>query len=542
MLPDQQTDTESYGYIGAQGPLDSRFQTLSSSADQYMDRAENFALWTLPHVFPRDTTQKGSTQLAATQDSVGAQCVNTMANKLVTTLYPPAMPFVRLTASAEELGEITAAAKAGDPDAITIQNTLDSILSDKERQVVRELNYSTFRTEATMAAKLLLVTGNALMYIPEKRGTRRTPVRTYTLRDYRIVRDVSGTVIEIIVRDRKALGTFSQEVRDTLIAARADKGKNNNSDAEITLYTQAFLGIDGKYHLRQSADSVPLDSTATWSADELPWIPLTWNRLPGEDYGRGLVEDYAGAFNAIYNLTDALITAVGVYANLQVFVRPDSGVDIDAVNKAEPGTFHYGDPEGVAALHLINPQDVQMLYTGLDRYTRQVSQAFLLGSGLVRDAERVTAEEIRYNALELEMAHGGVYSRFAEEWQLRVATLMFNRLDTKIGTFNGVDIVPEIITGVESLSRAGDLDNFRMWVTDLTALQAVPDEIRAKISPERLMGYCASRRGVPYEQIIKTPQEQQAEMQQAQMQQQQLMAAQAGANAAEAQLSASQAK
>lgn len=536
MLKDQALPDTAYGYLGASEDLASRFLKLDQVADQYIDRAESYALWTLPHVFPLDSTQKGSTQLAATQDSVGAQCVNTMANKLVTTLFPPDAPFVRLTASAAELGEVVAAAKAGDQDAITIQNAIDEMLSDKERQVVRELNYSTFRTEATTAAKLLLVTGNALMYIPDKKAGRRTPVRTYTLRDYRVVRDVSGTVIEIMLRDRKALGTFSQEVRDTLIAARSDKGRTNSSDSEITLYSQVFLGLDGKYHLRQAADSVPLDSEATWTADNLPWIPLTWNRLPGEDYGRGLVEDYAGAFNAIYNLTDALITAVGVYANLQVFIRPDSGIDIEAVNKAVPGTFHYGDPEGAAALHLINPQDVQMLYTGLDRYTRQVSQAFLLGSGLVRDAERVTAEEIRYNALELEMAHGGVYSRFAEEWQLRVATLMFNRLDTKIGTVNGVDILPEIITGVESLSRAGDLDNFRMWVTDLTALQAVPEEIRAKISPERLMGYCASRRGVPFEQILKTQQEVQMEQQQAQAQQQQLMAAQAGANAAEAQM------
>lgn len=56
-----------------------------------------------------------------------------------------------------------------------------------------------------------------------------------------------------------------------------------------------------------------------------------------------------------------------------------------------------------------------------------MSFAFLLNSAVQRQGERVTAEEIRYVAGELEDTLGGVYSILAQELQLPLAKRLLNQ-------------------------------------------------------------------------------------------------------------------
>src|SRR3546814_7961467 len=53
-----------------------------------------------------------------------------------------------------------------------------------------------------------------------------------------------------------------------------------------------------------------------------------------------------------------------------------------------------------------------------ERLELRLSHAFMLQSGTVRNAERVTAEEIRAMAQELENVLGGVYTVLSAEFQL----------------------------------------------------------------------------------------------------------------------------
>lgn len=487
--------------------LSDRWATLNGKKGDILRRCEDYSLWTLPYIFP--ATGSKHTELQGAVGSVGARAVNHLSNKIVMTLFQPAQPFFRLMVASDITAELTEAAKGGDNDAKEVLENLDKILANAEKDAMRELDYNKYRTEATNIAKNLIITGNALIYHPED-GSR---VQSYNLRDYCVVRDLSGIVIEIVTRDTKDLYTFAPEVQKVLKDAKGSKKKYDKDNCQVTLYTQLKLEDDGKFHLRQAADDIDLDSQAAWPKEDMPWIPLTWNLVRGEDYGRGLVEDYAGTFHALFVLNNALVDAVGIASDIKFLVNPASVLDVKALNEAESGTYHSGKEGDITTVQLDKQIDLAIVESAVERFTREIAQAFLLNSATTRDAERVTAEEIRLVANELELSHGGIYSRFAEEWQFPTARLMLRRVDINIG--KGRTVYPQIITGLDSLSRAGDLDNLRLWISDLTMLDAVPEDIRAVIDPFRFAEFSGIRRGVDYAKILKTPEQVQGEAQQA---------------------------
>lgn len=503
--------------------LHQRWQTLENKKTAMYRRCEDYALWTLPYVFPilgtKETEQQGPV------DSTGARAVNNLSNKLTMTLFQPYSPFFRLNVASDVIADLSRAAEdEQDEDAKAVLDNLDKQLAQAEKDAMRLLDYNRFRTEATMVAKALIVTGNSLMYHPDDGR-----VQSYGLRDYCIVRDLSGTVIEILTRDKKAFNTFPKDVQNQI--REASKGKKYKDASDVTIYTQICLKEDGKYHMKQAADDFWLDSTATWTPEEMPYIVLTWNLVRGEDYGRGLVEDYAGSFHALFVLNNSLVDMVGIAADIKFLVDPGSVLDVKALNDSESGTYHTGKEGDITTPQLNKQYDMQFVEGAVNRFQQQIGQAFLLNSSVTRDAERVTAEEIRYVAQELEISHGGIYSRFAEEWQLRLAILLLRRLNFKIGKSKA--IYPQIITGLDSLSRAGDLDNLRLFVMDMQLLNEVPEEIRAVIDPARFAEYIGIRRGVEYQKFTKTAAQLQADQQQAMAAQQQALNMQAQANVAE---------
>jgi hypothetical protein len=176
--------------------------------------------------------------------------------------------------------------------------------------------------------------------------------------------------------------------------------------------------------------------------------------------------------------------------------------------------------------------DANFIVTMIERYEKQIAQAFLLNSTLTRNAERVTAEEIRLQANELEMSVGGIYSRLALQWQKPIAYITLDHIK-----FTGLSqgIKPQIITGMDSLSRQGELENVVQWLNSLSLLNNVPEDMRGVIDPLKFAAYMATNLQVEHNKFLFT----QEQLQQRQQQQQALLAQQeqmkaAGAVAQEA--------
>lgn len=484
--------------------LKHRWEKLDLKKSSLIRLCEEYSQWTLPYVFPRLNVENVELQIA--KDSIGAQAVNHLSNKLISVLFPPQHLFFRLSPGAKVREQITAAlsamAQGVAEDDVNAQVSkallqVEQRLASIEKQALEKMDMVAYRPAAVNAAKLLIITGNAMMYHPPD-----SPAIVYNVRNFCVVRDASGQVIEGMTKECKAFETFSPDVQAQIRTSKNKDGKDYGDYDMVDIYTQFRLGDDGRFHVYQQADQVLLDTSgAFYTKDKLPWIVLTWNLIHGEDYGRGLVADFAGAFHAINVLSASLQNLAGIMGDIKFFVDPQSMIDVPLLNASPPGSYHAGRPDQVGTAQINKGADAQFIAGMIERYERQIAQAFLLHSQLTRDAERVTAEEIRRDADELETSNGGVYSRQANTWQRPTAFILLDQIE-----FDGMEygIVPQIITGMDSLSRASELDNLRMFFADFGMLQAVPEDVRAVFDYPSLAKVFGTARSVDYQQFTKT--------------------------------------
>lgn len=515
--------------------LASRWNTLASKKTTILKHCERYAAWTLPYVFPPENNTKDE-ELPVEVDSIGSQGVNHLANKIVSTLYPAKQLFFRLAIDQKikdviEAGLAVADAQAGgQSDPATIKSQLETqiqaaeeLLLKAEKRAEEHLDMVKYRPQAINAVKQLIITGNSMVFHPEQGGA----VQVYNLRNFHVVRDCNNEMVEFMTREKKAFETFSDDVQKQLTAdatframhrTEGSSVRGYNDETEVTIYTQGKLHSDGKWHIVQYADEIRLDTDRTYTKKELRWIPLTWNLVQGEDYGRGLVADFAGAFHSLMILNNALLNNAAIAGDIKIYVKPNSLIDVVQVQNSAPGSYHSGNPEDVGSAQLLQLQNIQFLEGMIERYEKQIAQAFMLTQQLRRDAERVTAEEIRQDVDELETSNSGVYSRLAADWQTQTAFIALE--DTEFdGIGNGVE--PRVITGMDSLSRSGEAYNMRLFLADIGLLNSVPEDVRMSIKKPAYIKQVAQYHQVPYESWVMT----EAELQQAQNQQMQQQAA-----------------
>ena len=142
-----------------------------------------------------------------------------------------------------------------------------------------------------------------------------------------------------------------------------------------------------------------------------------------------------------------------------------------------------------------------------------------MNSSVQRNAERVTAEEIRYMAGELEDALGGIYSILSQEFQLPLVNRLLLQMQKqrKVPALPKGIVQPTITTGLEALGRGHDLNKLAAMLEQL-----------GQLGPETLMKYMnigdyisrvGTSLGIDMKGLIKSDEEIQQEAQQQMMQQ-----------------------
>ena len=116
--------------------------------------------------------------------------------------------------------------------------------------------------------------------------------------------------------------------------------------------------------------------------------------------------------------------------------------------------------------------DLQIVERSIGRLEERMSYAFLLHTAIQRDAERVTAQEIRYMAEQLETSMGGIYSLLSQEFQLPLVQVLMKRMSqsNEIPQLPKDSVAPTIITGIEALGRGNDLQKLREFVMEIGQL------------------------------------------------------------------------
>jgi hypothetical protein len=127
----------------------------------------------------------------------------------------------------------------------------------------------------------------------------------------------------------------------------------------------------------------------------------------------------------------------------------------DAPNTA----VRAGKADDVTVLQMNKFNDFKVAQGVMESIEKRISMAFLLNSSVQRNGERVTAEEIRYVASELEDGLGGVYSILSQEFQLPFVTRIMWQMERqkKLPPLPKGLVRPVITTGLEALGRGQDL-------------------------------------------------------------------------------------
>lgn len=465
-------------------------------------RCMKYAAFTLPTICTPEGYNENLEELQTDYQSVGAQGVNNLTNKLMLALFAPSRPFFRLDLPQDIIKQL-AAQPSFDPTA------LQSILSVAESNCVKELDQMGVRPDLYLALKHLIITGNCLLIL-DKRALRVLGIKKYVVK-----RSQSGRVIRIIIREDVLFDELSEKAQEQLkfASARFREWKPDGESVAPTVahYTD-IRWINGSYIETQHVDDHKLvgsEFEGKYTDHTLPYRALTWELHDENNYGTGLVEQAAGDFAALSALSQAEVEAAILASQFRWLVNPAGMTKAEDLESSENGAALPGVQNDVIPLTTGTAQALQQIDVTNSKYVNRVGQLFLMGASVIRNAERVTAEEIRLVANELETSLGGVYSRMAIDFQLPMAYWLIKEVAVDL---KGTSLRPMVITGLDALSRNGDLDNLKLCLQDMAAVGGLPPQMQFELNLGAIANAIFAGRGVDPKLYLKTEDQKKAEL------------------------------
>jgi len=493
-----------------------RYNKLSSGRSQFLRTAVECSDLTLPYLITDDlSSHPNHKSLITPWQSVGAKCVVTLAAKLMLALLPPQTTFFKLQVRDDKLGEEL------DPQ---IRSELDLSFSKMERMVMEYIAASSDRVVIHQALKHLIVGGNALVFMG-KEGLKNFPLNRFVVN-----RDGNGNVLEIVTKeliDRKILEVELPEIKPN---RPNDEGQSSSDGDNVEVYTCVKLDAkSGRWVWHQEAfDRIIPNSRSTAPKSASPWLVLRFNTVDGEDYGRGRVEEFIGDLKSLEGLSQALVEGSAAAAKVVFLVSPSSTTKPSTIAQAGNGAIVQGRPEDVAVIQVGKTADFATAANMAQTIERRLGDAFLLMN--VRNAERVTAEEVRLTQMELEQQLGGIFSLLTVEFLVPYLnrTLLVLTRSGEIPKLPKDLVRPSIVAGVNALGRGQDRESLTQFIGTI-AQTLGPEALMQYINPSEAIKRLAAAQGIDVLNLVKTEQQLQEEAQQAQAQAaQQALVGQAG--------------
>ncbi len=419
------------------------YTRLETKRQPYLRRAWDAAELTIPFLMPRNGTL--TQDLPTPFQGIGARGVNNLSAKLLLTLFPANAPFFKFEIDDFTLQELT---QRKDSRAL-----VEDGLGSMERAVATEIETKALRVPLYECLRHLIVAGNALLNITDE-GT----LRVFHLDQYVVERDPQGAVITIVVKE-----SISNEL---LLERFKIVPDDNKDDKDHDLYTVIKRG-EKKWNIYQEVSNkrVP-GAEGTFPLDKSPWMALRFCRIDGENYGRGFVEEYIGDLRSVEGLNKAILEGSAAAARVLFLLNPNSTMKIRTLENAPNLAIRSGHKDDVTVLQMEKFNDFRTAETTMERIEQRLSAVFLLNQSIQRDAERVTAEEIRFMASELETTLGGIYSILSLELQLPLAITFTENLQKagKLPKLPKGTVKPTIVTGFEALGRDAEANKMALFL------------------------------------------------------------------------------
>ncbi len=508
------------------GSLKARFDALHARRFNLMRTAYECARYTIPSLLPENPRNpSGSREFQQNYSKLGARGVNSLASKVMLAVFPTNTPFFKLTADeiiVQQIAALEAEMSRQQPQSqqgAGIKAGVDEKLSILETVIMNLLERQISRTKIFEAIKLLIVTGNALLRkLPGKR------LKSYNLNSYVVRRDGESEVIEILIREFRAFNTLEPELQQLIQSAPPPPGSQGpvTPESELELYTGVERESADVYRTHQELAGVLVPgSEGKYKKDKLPYLVLRWNEVLDEDYGRGMIEDLLGDLRSLENsacTNDKITRACG---KIVPMVNPNGLTRLADLNRAKDGEFVYGMANDVTFLAVEKLNDLSVVSNNARDITADLKAAFLMNSVVQRQGERVTAEEIRTVAAELEETLGGVYSMLSQDFQLPLVRLLYEEAKKefdRLGVSKDLELDKElkisITAGLDAIGRGNDAQKLRALIAFVAESRS--QTLMQYLNEADLLKRFGAALGVDMKGLVKTAEQMAAERQAAQ--------------------------
>nr|8I4M_S Chain S, Portal protein(gp 16) of the cyanophage P-SCSP1u [Prochlorococcus phage P-SCSP1u]8I4M_T Chain T, Portal protein(gp 16) of the cyanophage P-SCSP1u [Prochlorococcus phage P-SCSP1u]8I4M_U Chain U, Portal protein(gp 16) of the cyanophage P-SCSP1u [Prochlorococcus phage P-SCSP1u]8I4M_V Chain V, Portal protein(gp 16) of the cyanophage P-SCSP1u [Prochlorococcus phage P-SCSP1u]8I4M_W Chain W, Portal protein(gp 16) of the cyanophage P-SCSP1u [Prochlorococcus phage P-SCSP1u]8I4M_X Chain X, P len=485
-------DRQSALYGSSGGTAAQRYEQLRVDRNSPLKRARDCSKVTIPGLI-EDENYGDAGRLDTPYQSSGARGVGHMTSKLAVTLFPTNEHFFKL-----EIDSLAILASDQNPEMIT---EFDSALVKVEQAVMRMFETIGGRAAMHEALKHLLVGGNVLLYVSDE------GIKVIHLDSYVLCRDPMGNVTEIVVEEEIFKDALPEEYLDEEDDDDDDMGKKM-----VKIYT-CIKFMDDQCHWYQEIKGKEVPGThGKCAADVAPWIALRQDRVDSEMYGRSYVEQYYGDLLALENLYKAILEASASLSKVLFLCNPNGTTRPRTLSQASNGSIVQGNAADVTVLQAAGKsQDLQIANQTIERIENRLAFAFMLNTAIQRPGERVTAEEIRYMAQELDAGISGLYSILSRELQLPLVRRLIHilRRKRKLPDFPRSEVTGEplikekAVTGIEAIGRGDDRNKLIDFIT--TANQALgPQAMTQFLNVEEALRRLAASGSIDTTNLVKT--------------------------------------
>ena len=465
-----------------------RFTELRTYKETKLATARECARLTKSMAVPPTGHTPGN-PIAYAEQSHGGRLVSNLLSQLLLILFPPGIPFFKLDLASVDMRAI---AKATDiAPGKKMHDALRESFVSLESNATLMLDTGNERERLQMILMQILVAGDGCY------TTANDKMELIPQDDWVCSRSASGDLLEVIFRQVFPIGA----AQDDWNVTEADKALGY-----VTVYTRFYkMGDDKKWTVdRFVGPSVEPFVTATVT-DENLWVHIPyWELTSGEDYGRGPVEESLGDLRTYESGTQIINESATALAKVIFTVRPNGLTKPSDVAEAENTEIISGDKEDVGVIQASKVYDMGNFIQFLEGIKRELDIAFMMPSVIRREAERVTAEEIRMMANEFEKSKGGTYNTLSKTLQAPVARMLLKRLLKVSQTFSRFkidELLPVVSTGLQGLGRTLELENLRAFLADVTN---VP-QLQQKIDWDNIGNRLATLRGLELPGLFLSP-------------------------------------
>lgn len=478
-----------------------RYERLATEREPFLERARDCSKLTLPLVI-RSDGDSSTTDYDTPYQSVGSRGVNNLASELLLSLFPSNVPFFRLLVSD------SAFAKLG-KDGPRVKKEVTTSLAQIEQTVLEEIEDKNLRPTIFETLKNLLIAGNALVFVQPDGN-----VRSYSMEDYVVHRDVEGNLVEIVLRE-----VISQQVAESIGVTLPSDEASEDGDKNVEIFT-CVDRKDGKYHTYQTVKGEVVKGTEEeHELDALPWLALRLTKVTGESYGRSYVGSHLGDLKSLEGLQKALVESAAIMAKVVFMVNPASTTRGKVLAKARNGDVINGNASDVSVLQANKSGDMSVAFEATRQLDRKLSYAFNLLDASLPTKGMTTATEINAIINSLEKVMAGTYAMLSSEYIRPLVQSIIRRL----GQEGKIPELPKevkliISVGISTLGRNADLERITRFTQ--MGLQLFPEAFMRKVKVDDLIEDLGRAIGVK-SSLIKSAEEMQMEAQQAMQAQQQ---------------------